>query len=85
MKAMILQYLSELIDSEDNAERQRLKSKLVELISLSRLDLDEEKEIQAKRLIIATIKTYADTSDNALKLALQEHYKTLNLLLYNYC
>ena len=82
---MILQHMSELIDSEDAAEKAKLKDKLVDLISLSHLDLDAAKEVQVKRLIIATIKSYAKTSDSALRMALQEHYKTLSRYLYNYC
>ena len=85
MKAMILQYMSELIESNDTEEKTKLKDHLVELINLAKLDLDAVKENHTKKLIIATIKNYAASDDAALRSALIEHAKTLNKLLYNYC
>lgn len=85
MKAMILQYMSELIESDDAEEKKILKDNLVDLISLARFDLDAVKEKHTKMLIIATIKNYAGSGDASLRSALIEHTKTLNKLLYNYC
>lgn len=81
MKTLILHYLSGLIESEDTEEKHNIREQVVPLILSAKLDLTEEHESQTKGLIIATINNYADTGDAALKEALKEHYKALDLLL----
>jgi hypothetical protein len=81
MKEIILQQLSNLIESEDAEEKNRLRMQLVTLIGSAKLDLANDNEVHTKRLIIATINNYMDTGDTALKKALLEHYKALDLLL----
>ena len=81
---MVLQQFLDFIETEDVQLKLLLKSKLVRSISTTKLDLDEENEERIKKLIINTVQRYADTSDPALKLALQEHYKTLEKII-RYC
>lgn len=82
---MILQYMSELVESDDSGEKIRLKDELAGLINLAKLDLEEEKATHTKKLIIATIESYAKANDPSLRQALIEHTATLNKLLFNYC
>lgn len=80
MKLLILNYLNKLIDSETD-DKILLQDKLAVLLSEAKLDMDGQKAAHTKKLILATIKSYVDTTDSALKTALMEHYKTLDTFL----
>jgi len=61
MKAMLLQQLLELIESDNPTAKRKLKVKLCSYISKCRLDMDEEKEVHTKKLIISTIQIMPPT------------------------
>jgi hypothetical protein len=81
MKAKILQYMSELIESDNVIKTGELKDALTLLINVAPLRLEEESQAHVKQLIISTVINYADTSDSSLKAALHEHHRTLSELL----
>jgi len=85
MKALILNQMSELLKTDDVLKRAIIRDSLVSNINLVKLNIDEKGAIHFKKLIIDTIHKYVNTTNPALKSALQDHYKTLEALIINYC
>lgn len=81
MKAKILHYLHDLIECDDDERVTGLKPKIIALILNVSLKLNKEQESHLKNLITSTIANYSCTTDESLKTALREHYKTLEELL----
>lgn len=81
MKATILKYLQDLIECDDDERATGLKPKIISLVSDASLKLDKEQESHLKNLITSTVANYSCTTDESLKAALAEHYKTLEELL----
>lgn len=77
MKEVLIKDLSRLLTVESLEEKVNLKIKVSHLLKTARFDLEGESELHTKNLIINTINNYVDTSDTALKNALEEHLKII--------